>query len=443
MDIQKEFDFTSTISEYKELQTRVQKAAELLMNPPSVDVGTTPHDVVFTEGKMKILHYHSTSKNTHDVPLLVIYALINKPYILDLQPDRSVIRTLLSEGFDVYMIDWGTLTEADKYISLDDYINWYINDAVDFIREKHDIDSISILGYCMGGTLSVMFTAIHPEKVRNFVLMAAPLDFEADSGLLKMWSQKEYFDPDKLVDVVGLVPGEFLNFGYSLLDPVNNLYSKYLKFIDKVDNEEFVNMFFRMEKWIDDGIPLAGVAFREFIRKLYQENQLVKNQLTLNGHKVDLKNIDMPLLSLVAQYDHLVPKESSMSFNDLVSSRDKKMIMFPTGHIGLSVSSATHKKLWPEVALWLEKRSKYEMKEIKRGRTQNKRKKSTKKIIRKNAKNPSAKVAKNNTRKTAKNSPKKAVNRSTRKVSKRSSKKTKRTKLSKKATRKNTKSRRK
>jgi polyhydroxyalkanoate synthase len=357
MDMEKEFDLVFSYNEHQKMQKRILKATELLCNPPEVSVGTTPHDVVYSEGKMRLLHYHSTVKKTHEVPLLVIYALINKPYILDLQPDRSVIRTLLSEGFDVYMVDWGTPTEGDKYISLDDYINWYINDAVDFIREKHDMDSISVLGYCMGGTLSVMFTAIHPEKVRNFILMAAPLDFEADGGLLKIWSQKEYFDPDKLVDTVGLVPGEFLNFGYLLLDPVNNLYSKYLKFIDKVDDEKFVEMFFRMEKWIDDGIPLAGEAFREFIRKLYQENQLVNNELRLNGNKVNLKNIDMPLLSLVAKYDHLVPKESSMSFNDLVSSTDKDMIMFPTGHIGLSVSSATHTKLWPDVAKWLRKRS--------------------------------------------------------------------------------------
>ncbi|UCG68495.1 MAG: class III poly(R)-hydroxyalkanoic acid synthase subunit PhaC [Thermoplasmata archaeon] len=355
-----------SLNDFQNMQRRIIKASELLMNPPDIDVGTAPCDVVYQEGKMKLLHYHPKVKKTHDVPLLIIYALINKPYILDLQPDRSVIRTLLSEGFDIYMIDWGTPTEADRFMTLDDYVNWYINDAVDFIREKHDMDSISLLGYCMGGTLSVMFTAIHPEKVRNFIVMAAPLDFKSDPGLLKLWSKKEYFDADKLVDIVGNVSGEFLNFGYLLLDPVNNLYSKYLKFIDKVDDDEFVKMFFRMEKWINDGIPVAGEAFREFISKLYQENQLVNNQLRLNGYKVDLKKIDMPLLSLVAKYDHLVPPESSMSFNDLVGSKDKKMMVFPTGHIGLSVSSATRAKLWPEVALWLRKRSDIKKKTKKR-----------------------------------------------------------------------------
>ncbi len=345
------------LNESNEQQQRIIKAVELLFNPPKVEVGTAPYEVVYQDGKMRLLHYIPAVPKPYKVPLLIIYALINKPYILDLQPDRSVIRGLLREGFDVYMIDWGIPTEADKYLTLDDYINWYTKDAVDFVRKRHNLNSISILGYCMGGTLSVMFTALHPEKVKNFILMAAPLDFEADQGLLKLWSKKEYFDADKLVNTVGNVPGEFLNFGFLLLDPVNNLYSKYLKFIDRVDDDEFVKMFFRMEKWINDGIPVAGEAYRQFIKDCYQKNLLVKNQLRLNGNKVDLNKITMPLLSLIAQYDHLVPPESSMSFNDLVPSKDKERIVYPTGHIGLSVSSATRAKLWPRVAEWLRERS--------------------------------------------------------------------------------------
>ncbi|UCE37933.1 MAG: class III poly(R)-hydroxyalkanoic acid synthase subunit PhaC [Thermoplasmata archaeon] len=369
----------SSAQEYSDLERRIVKASQLLMNPPEVDVGTAPNEIVYQDGKMRLLHYLPVVDEPHPVPLLIIYALINKPYILDLQPNKSVIRKLLSAGFDVYMIDWGTPTDVDRYLNLDDYVNWYIDDVVDFIRMRHDLDSITVFGYCMGGTLSVMYTGIHPEKVRNFILMAAPLDFEADQGLLKKWSRPEYFDADELVETVGNVPGEFLNFGFLLLDPVNNLYSKYLKFIDKVDDEKFVSMFFRMEKWINDGIPLAGEAYREFIKKCYQQNLLVKNRFTINGHKVKLDNIRMPLLSIVAEYDHLVPKESSMSFNDLVPSRDKKMIMFPTGHIGLSVSSATHAKMWPGVIEWLAKRSYIKEPKAKTTKTKNKTKKKTKK----------------------------------------------------------------
>jgi polyhydroxyalkanoate synthase len=372
-------NFASTKHEYSDLERRIMKASQLLMDPPEVDVGTAPNDVVYQDGKMKLLHYHPMVDEPHPIPLLIIYALINKPYILDLQPNKSVIRKLLSSGFDVYMIDWGTPTDVDRYLDLDDYVNWYIDDVVDFIRAQHNLDSITVFGYCMGGTLSVMYTGIHPEKVRNFVLMAAPLDFEADQGLLKKWSRPEYFDADKLVETIGNVPGEFLNFGFLLLDPVNNIYSKYLKFVDKVDDEKFVSMFFRMEKWINDGIPLAGEAYREYIKKCYQQNLLVKNKFTINGNKVELDNIRMPLLSIVAQYDHLVPKESSMSFNDLVPSKDKKRIMFPTGHIGLSVSSKAHAKMWPDVIEWLGKRSDIKEPKSKTPKTKKKTKKKARK----------------------------------------------------------------
>jgi polyhydroxyalkanoate synthase len=389
------------INQWKDLQRKTLKAAELLTNPPDVAVGATPHEVAYRDGTIRLLHYHPMNEKQHKIPLLVIYALINKPYILDLQPDRSVIKRLLLEGFDVYLIDWGTPTEGDKYITLDDYVNWYIDDIVDFIRNEHDLESISILGYCMGGTISVMYTASHPEKVKNFVLMAAPLDFEADMGPLKLWSQSEFFDPDRLVDTVGNVPGEFLNFGYLLLDPVSNLYTKYLKFIDKVDNDDFVSMFFRMEKWINDGIPVTGEAYRQFIKDLYQENRLVQNRLQLNGTRIHLKNIDMPLLSLVAKYDNLVPPESSMTFNDLVASKDKEMIVFPTGHIGLSVSSATHAKLWPKVASWLAERSDIEPKPVANTNTTKSTKKKTAKP-KKSTKKKKAKPRKNTKKKKRK-----------------------------------------
>jgi polyhydroxyalkanoate synthase len=338
-------------------ENKVQKALSLLIEPPKVDVGATPSKVVYSDGKMRLLHYAPLVSKPHKTPLLVIYALLNKPYILDLQPDRSVVRTLLKQGFDVYLIDWGEPTDADKFHTLDDYVNWYIEDVVDFICDAHGVESLSILGYCMGGTLSTMYAALHPNKVRNLVLMAAPLDFEADQGLLKQWARSEFFNVDSLVDTIGNIPGEFLNSGFLLLDPVKNLTLKYLGLIENIEDEEFVKLFFRMEKWIYDGIPVAGEAYREYMKQCYQQNLLVKSQLRLNGNKVDLGNITMPVLNLVATYDHLVPPESGLTFNDRLPSRDKKLMTFPTGHIGLSVSSRSHAEFWPGVSSWLRKRS--------------------------------------------------------------------------------------
>lgn len=345
------------LEEMVNFNKRMTKLTDLMLNPPEVKVGTTPNEVVYEENKLKLLHYKPIVKPQHPTPLVIIYALINKPYILDLQPDRSVIRNLLSQGFDVYMIDWGIPSEGDKYLTINDYVNGYIDRVVEKIRKLSGMDKISILGYCMGGSLSTMYAALHPEKVRNLIVMAAPLDFGEDNGLLHVWADIKEFDVDKIVDTYGNVPGYFLNFAFLLLDPVGNLHTKYIKFFDSVENEKFVDMFFRMEKWINDGVPVAGETYREFIKKGYQENQLIKNQWQIDGRKVDLKNITMPTLSIIAKFDHLVPPQSTMTFNDYIGAKDKERLIAPVGHIGLSVSSKAHRDLWPKVAEWLGERS--------------------------------------------------------------------------------------
>jgi len=335
----------------------LQKAISILTNPPEVDVGITPADIVYRLNDIKLLHYKPLTNTQEPVPILIIYALINKPYILDLQPDRSVVKFLLKNGYDVYLIDWGEPRENDHLLKVDDYVNNFIDKIVNIILEDKGINQLTILGYCMGGTLSTMYTALHPDKVKNLMVMAAPIYFDTDESLLHVWARPEYFDVDRVVDSFGNIPPEFLNGGYLFLDPIGNLYSKYIKFLENVNNDAFVRMFLRMEKWINDGIPLAGETFREFLRKGYQQNQLVQNKWKLNGRTVNLKKITMPVLNIVGSFDDLVPPTASKPFLDYVGSYDKKELIMPTGHIGLSVSSKSHRDLWPQVVEWLRPRS--------------------------------------------------------------------------------------
>jgi len=323
----------------------------------NIDVGQTPSEVVYEENKLELLHYEPMTEEQHGVPILIVYALINKPYILDLQPDRSVVQTLLEAGFDVYLIDWGEPSKLDRSLSIDDYVNRYIDNCVDVVRERSGRDSINILGYCMGGTKSAMYASLYPEKVENLALMAAGLCFDGDGGVLKLWGGEDYYDPERVTDTFGNVPAEFLDIGFALMDPVANNVTKYVRFYDNMDDEDFVENFARMERWLDEGIDMAGVAYEEFIRDIYQENKLYENELELGGEHVDITNIDMPVLQIVAEYDHLIPPEASKPFNDAVSSTDTEILEFATGHIGMSVSSRSHEELWPEVCDWFEARS--------------------------------------------------------------------------------------
>ncbi|MFC6766243.1 class III poly(R)-hydroxyalkanoic acid synthase subunit PhaC [Natrinema soli] len=339
------------------LAEKTRVAPERTETVQNIDVGQTPSEVVYEENKLELLHYEPMTEEQHDVPILIVYALINKPYILDLQPDRSVVQTLLEAGFDVYLIDWGEPSKLDRSLSIDDYVTRYIDNCVDVVRQRSGRDSINILGYCMGGTKSAMYASLYPEKVENLALMAAGLCFDGDGGVLELWGAEDYYDPERVTDTFGNVPAEFLDVGFALMDPVANNVTKYVRFYDNMGDEDFVENFARMERWLDEGIDMAGVAYEEFIRDIYQENKLYENELELGGERVDITNIDMPVLQIVAEYDHLIPPEASKPFNDAVSSTDTEILEFPTGHIGMSVSSRSHEELWPEVCDWFEARS--------------------------------------------------------------------------------------
>jgi polyhydroxyalkanoate synthase len=343
-----------TMTEATESNTELPDAMETL---ETVEVGGTPSEVVYTENKLELLHYKPEEagiepEETHDVPILIVYALINKPYILDLQAERSVVRRLLEAGHDVYLIDWNEPSRMDQHLTLDDYVNRYIENCVDEVRERSGQEKINVLGYCMGGTMSAMYAALHPQKVNALGLMAAGLCFQGTGGILEEWGSDEYYDAEEVTDTFGNVPAEFLDIGFALMDPVDNYVSKYVRFYENLENEDFVENFGRMERWLSEGIDVAGEAYDQFLTDLYQENKLYHNEMYLDGEHVNVENIDMPVLQITGEYDHLIPADASKPFNEVVGSDDVTTIEFSTGHIGLSVSSSSHEEVWPEVCEW-------------------------------------------------------------------------------------------
>lgn len=323
-----------------------------LEDAASARVGQTPSEVVYTENKLELLHYEPLTEHQHPVPILIVYALINRPYILDLQPDRSIVRRLLEAGHDVYLIDWHEPSQLDRHLGLRDYVNRYIDNCVDEVGERSDQDAINILGYCMGGTMSAMYAALHPEKVNALALMATGLYFEDTGGVLERWGSEEYYDPRRVIDTFGNVPGEFLAVGFDLMDPVANYVTKYTQLYERLENEDFVRNFTRMEQWLSESVDLAGEVYAEFLEDIYQDNLLYENELTINGEHIDITNIDTPLLQIIGERDHLVPPEASKPFNDVVGTDDVTTIEYPSGHVGLAMSNGAHRDVWPEVAEW-------------------------------------------------------------------------------------------
>ncbi|NRZ98679.1 class III poly(R)-hydroxyalkanoic acid synthase subunit PhaC [Clostridium tetanomorphum] len=349
-------DMEKSFNEVVSLQKKMLKGMEVMMNIDEEGSDCTPKELVYKEDKMKLYHYKPLVKSPCKVPTLIVYALVNRQYMMDIQQDRSVIKNLLELGLDIYIIDWGYPTAEDRYLTMEDYIDGYINNAVDVICKENNVDKVNLIGVCQGGTFSTIYSALHPDKIKNLVTMVTPIDFDTDEGLLFKWGK--HLNIDNMVDAYGVVPGGVMNSGFVILKPFQLMIDKYLGVIENMDDPDVMGNFMRMEKWIFDSPGQAGETLRQFVKDLYQDNKLVKGELMIGDKKVDLKNINMPLLNIYAEYDHLVPPSASKALNKYVSSTDKEMCSFPVGHIGMYVSSKSQKEIAPKMAKWIMDRSK-------------------------------------------------------------------------------------
>jgi polyhydroxyalkanoate synthase len=336
------------------VQSRARKASEVLLEKMDTDVASTPCEVVYQEDRIKLKHYLPRTRARYATPLLVVYALINRETMLDLQPGRSVVETLLNSGIDLYMIEWGYPTRKDRFLGFDDHINGYMDNVINFIRERSGVTQINLMGICMGGTFSVIYAALYPDKIKNLITTVTPTYFDTDKGLLHVWTK--HIDADRLVDIYGNIPADVMNFGFLLLNPARLMIDKYVGFMENMDNKNFVENFVRMEKWIFDSPDLPGEVFRQFIKDCYQRNLLVQNRLEVGGKRIDLRKITMPVLNIYGKFDHLVPPEACEPLTRYVGSIDTENLCLETGHIGIYVSSKCQKEFAPKIAAWLKDR---------------------------------------------------------------------------------------
>jgi polyhydroxyalkanoate synthase len=342
--------------ETESVQKRMDKAADVLLGDLKTDIATTPYDIVYQQDRVKLKHYKPIKTKTVQTPLLIIYALINRETMLDLSPGRSVVEKFLQQGVELYMIDWGYPTRKDRYLGIDDHVNVYIDDIVDFIREREKVPSINLMGICMGGTFSVIYSALHPEKIQNLITTVTPTSFDIDTGLLNIWMRK--VPADQITDTFGNIPGDMLNLGFLLLNPARLMIDKYVGFYEMLDDKEFVENFIRMEKWIFDSPDIPGETFREFVKDCFQENLLIQNKMVVGGKRVDLKMLTMPLLNIYGKFDHLVPPEACEQLTGKVGSKDTEDMCLQTGHIGIYVSSKCQREFTPKITQWLMERDK-------------------------------------------------------------------------------------
>ena len=330
---------------------KLTEMKKLLSNIEKIKTGQTEYEVIKETGLFRLLHYKSTKERVYKYPLIIVYALINKSYILDLQPNKSWIKNILDQGINVYLLDWKSPGKFDKFTTLDDYVNLFIYDCVEIVKSIENIDKVSLQGYCMGATMSLIYTSLYQKNVKNLITVAPVVDTEKDKTVIKNMAQN--MDVDKILSHYENFPYELLYSLYVSLKPFKQGVNKYLNLFDNLKDESFVQNFLRVEKWLYDTPPIAGETFRQWIKDIYQKNLFSKNKLVVGENRINLSSIKVPLLNVVADQDHLVSPECSVSLNNLVSSTDKNLMRFSTGHVGLIASGYSQNVVLPKLGNWI------------------------------------------------------------------------------------------
>ena len=343
------------LAEMSTTQRKLGAALQTLRSVDEVDFGVTDKEAIYREDKLVVYRFKGDKPPTAKVPILIVYALVNRPYMVDLQSDRSMVRNLLARGEDVYLIDWGYPDGADRWLTLDDYINGYIDRSVDAVAKQSGVGKINLLGICQGGAFSLCYAATHAQKVKNLITMVTPVDFHTPENMLSNWTRG--MDVDLFVDTLGNVPADLMNLCYLMLKPVRLNQQKYIGLVDILDDKVELENFLRMEKWIFDSPDQAGEAFRQFMKDFYQGNKLVKGGLKIGERDVRLSDITMPVLNVFAEQDHLVPPSSSRVLGEHVGTRDYTQIAFRGGHIGIYVSARAQREVPTAIHDWLAKRA--------------------------------------------------------------------------------------
>ena len=358
------------LSDMLNFSQQFAKGAETIgrINAKDIEVGTSEKTLVAEFDKVKLYHYKKLVKGKPKTdPILIVYGLVGRYTMIDLQEDRSLVRNLLLRGVDLYVVDWGYASRADQYLNFDDYVAYYLDECVAAICRENTIASINLFGICEGGVFSTLYAAQNPKKVSNLMVSITPIDFAADQedddpshGFINLWMRNlAAEDIEAMIAAYGNLPGEVMGSVFQAMTPIKSMVKYNLDFIDIAADDSKLLNFLRMEKWLADRPHHPGAAAKQWLIDLYKDNLLIKGEFVLAGEKVNLKTITMPVLNVYAERDHIVPPPCSKALKKYVGSKDYTELELPSGHVGIYVSSRLQAVVSDNIFTWLSKRQSF------------------------------------------------------------------------------------
>ena len=318
-------------------------------------VGQTPKDVVWRRDRCELWRYRS-DKVGYRPPLLMVFSLVSRSYILDLRPGNSFVEHLLDAGFDVFLLDWGVADERDAGNQLEDYVDGYIPAGMERVLDITGDDEVNLLGYCFGGVLTLLSLAHNPQlPVRSLTTMATPVDFSG-MGLFSDIFRDGRLTVDDVVDETGNVPPGVVRQAFRVLKPTAEA-AQYATLLENMWNDEYMLAYQSMTAWTGDHIPFPGAAARQSVDMLMRQNGFIEDTIRLGGDAVSMKDITCPLLNVIAGRDHIVPPDAAKPLVGLAGSQDAEELVLDAGHIGLAVGRSAAKVTIPTIIEFLQRRS--------------------------------------------------------------------------------------
>jgi polyhydroxyalkanoate synthase subunit PhaC len=321
-------------------------------------IAQTPKDTVWRRDKAQLWRYRSPDgvAARYTPPVLIVHSLVSKSYVLDLMPNNSMIRFLLGEGFDVFLLDWGIADPAEAENTLEDYVDDYIPEAIEATCREAGADEVTVIGYCYGGVLTLLLAAGHPElPIRNLITLATPADYSKMGFMSQMFASGR-LDPEDVIDETGLVSSSRMDEGFQSLKPTDQLVQQ-VNLFQNLWNQEFVDGFLAMNQWARDQVPFPGAAFRQTVQILIRDNALLRGVIPFGRGEVRLKDITMPFLNAFAEQDGIVPAAASEPLTDLVGSEDASELRLQSGHVGFVAGRQAAKVARPQIADWIARHS--------------------------------------------------------------------------------------
>lgn len=342
-------------AEFERAMQRNIKGLGYFSSPAPV-LGASAKETLISRGTLRLYHYHPMSDEVYRVPILLVMATTNRGYIFDMVPGQSLVEFLLKAGFDVFMIDWEAPRADESHLGLDDYVLDFVPSCVSRVLDETGEPDLTVVGYCFGGVLSLLWAALHPgAPLRNLVTFTTPINFKG-MELFQAWSDKRFFDVDRLIATYGNCPAEMLYSAFDMLRPGARIAGN-IRLWDNLWNDEYVKSFRMFDRWATDMLPLAGRYFKETTERLMWDNALYEGHMDVAGRKIDLGKIKAPFMHVVAEHDHIVPYEASRHLVPMIGSADKQEVMLKGGHVSLVAGANAIKRLWPQLDNWLQERS--------------------------------------------------------------------------------------